>query len=273
LRAITKKLADLQSGMASAERAFAVLDELPEVEERPGARPIQRASGTVQFMDVTFAYDGEHPVVRQVSFEAPAGARVGVKGRTGAGKSTLINLLPRFYDVTTGSILLDGVDIRDYQLVDLRNQFSIVLQDTVLFATSIAENISYSRPDATEEEIVAAARLANADDFIQALPEGYDTVVGERGMRLSGGERQRISLARAFLKNAPILILDEPTSAVDVGTEQGIIEAVERLMHGRTTFMIAHRLSTLETCDLILEMEQGELVAKTTRVPVAGSVR
>src|SRR5207247_1341540 len=181
-------------------------------------------------------------------------------GTTGAGKTTLVSLLARFYDPTAGEILLDDVDLRDYRLAGLRNQFAIVLQETVLFSTSIAENIAYARPNADMSEIVEAAKAANAHDFIVSLPSGYETKVGERGMRLSGGERQRIALARAFLTDAPVLILDEPTSSVDVKTEASILEALERLMHGRTVFMIAHRLSTLKNCDLILSIEHGRLV-------------
>src|SRR5205807_5362738 len=173
---------------------------------------------------------------------------------------TLVSLLTRFYDPTTGSIVLDGVDLRDYKVADLRNQFAIVLQEPVLFSTTIAENIAYARFGASEAEIIAAAQAANAHDFIRRLPQEYDTVVGERGMRLSGGERQRISIARAFLKDAPILILDEPTSSVDVKTEAAIVEAMERLMRGRTTFIIAHRLSTLKHCHRILTIEHGRVV-------------
>src|SRR5262249_29180374 len=178
---------------------------------------------------------------------------------TGAGKTTLLSLLTRFYDPTQGRILLDGVDLRDYRLADLRNQFGIVLQDTVLFSATVAENIAYARPEATEAEIIEAAKAANAHQFISALPAGYVTLVGERGMRLSGGERQRIALARAFLKNAPILILDEPTSSVDARTEAGIMETMERLMQGRTTFMIAHRLTTLANCEMRLEVDCGRI--------------
>jgi ATP-binding cassette subfamily B protein len=226
----------------------------------------------VVFRNVSFAYEQSRPVLQEISFEVPAGACLGLAGRTGSGKTTMMSLLTRFYDPTSGQILLDGVDLRDYKLADLRNQFAIVLQEPVLFSTSIAENIAYARPEATEEEIVRAAKLANAHDFIIRLPEGYQTKVGERGMRLSGGERQRISLARAFLKDASILVLDEPTSSVDVKTESAIMEAMERLMKGRTTFIIAHRLSTLENCDLRLELENGRLVTQPHLTPVTTDV-
>ncbi|MFB9266626.1 ABC transporter ATP-binding protein [Bradyrhizobium erythrophlei] len=260
LKIIGRKVGSLQAHLASAERAFFLLDEPPKVFERSNARPLARALGAIEFRNVSFQYQDERPVLQNLCLEISPGARVGIAGHTGAGKSTLVSLLPRFHDVTTGQILLDGRDVREYKLDDLRNQFSIVLQEPVLFSTSIAENIRYARPRASEEEIIKGAKLANVHDFIASLPDGYQTLVGERGMRLSGGERQRISLARAFIKDAPILILDEPTSAVDVGTEAAIIEAMERLMCGRTTFMIAHRLSTLENCDLRLQLENGHLL-------------
>lgn len=260
LKTIGRKATSLQTHWVGLERAFSVLDQLPDVPERPNARPLVRASGFVAFQHTSFAYEKDHPVLQDICFEIPCGARVGICGRTGAGKTTLLTLLTRFYDPTSGQILLDGVDLRDYRLVDLRSQFAIVLQEPVLFSTSIAENITYARPGATEEEIAQAAKLADAHDFILALPLGYQTVVGERGIRLSGGERQRISLARAFLKHAPILLLDEPTSSVDMKTEAAILKATERLMQNRTTFMIAHRLSTLESCDVILELEHGRIV-------------
>jgi ATP-binding cassette subfamily B protein len=259
LRIIGRKVASLQGHLASAERAFFLLDALPEVIERPDARPLSRALGGIAFRNVCFGYDDDQPVLHDIGFEVPPGTRVGIVGQTGAGKTTLVSLLARFHDVTSGQILLDGVDLRGYQLDDLRNQFSIVLQEPVLFSTDIAENIRYARPEANNEEVVWAAKLANAHDFIMGLPNGYQTLVGERGMHLSGGERQRISLARAFLKDAPILILDEPTSAVDVGTEAAIIESLERLMAGRTSFVIAHRLSTIQHCDQIIHIEDGRL--------------
>jgi ATP-binding cassette subfamily B protein len=271
LKILSKKAASLQSHLASAERAFALLDEAPDVPERPGARPLTRAAGAVACHQVSFAYGANPPVLRDIAFAVGPGTRVGIAGMTGAGKTTLVNLLTRCYDPSEGHILLDGVDLRDYRLADLRGQFAVVLQEPVLFSTSIAENIAYARPDASVEEIVEAARAANAHDFIARLPEGYQTLVGERGLRLSGGERQRIALARAFLKDAPILILDEPTSSVDVRTESVIMEAMERLMHGRTTFLIAHRLDTLENCDLLVRIEGGRLV--DVRSDVAAAIR
>lgn len=271
LQKMSEKIGDLQNSMASAERAFALLDHTPDVVEKPDAKPLARARGDVSFKNLTFAYEGdEEPVLRDITFDVPAGTRVGIAGTTGAGKTTLMSLLTRFYDPTGGRIELDGVDLRDYRLADLRAQFAIVLQEPVLFSTSIAENISYARPGASFEEIVAAAEAAGAHGFVESLPDGYDTMVGERGMRLSGGERQRISLARAFLKDAPILILDEPTSSVDLKTEAAIMETMARLMEDRTTFMIAHRLSTLEHCDALIAIENGRLAEKPAAMQEEG---
>ena len=233
-----------------------------------GRDPAGRATRDVEFRHVNFGYTADTPVLRDVSFRVPAGTSVGIAGPTGAGKTTLLSLLTRFYDPTSGQILLDGVDLRDIRLRDLRNQFAIVQQEPVLFSASIADNILYARPDASQGDVEDAARAANAHDFIVELADGYDTVVGERGMQLSGGERQRIALARAFLKDAPMLLLDEPTSSVDVQTESVIMEALGRLMAGRTTFLIAHRVGTLEHCDIRLTVEQG-----TVRVSDAAPVR
>jgi ATP-binding cassette subfamily B protein len=263
LQTMSKGATSLQASLASAERAFALLDEEADVAEKPGAKPITRASGAVTFRHLSFAYDQDRPVLRDVSFAVEPGTRVGITGTTGAGKTTLVSLLMRFYDPTAGQILLDDIDLRDYRLAELRNQFALVLQEPVLFSTSISENIAYARPGATEEQVMAAAKAANAHDFISRLPHGYQTQVGERGMQLSGGERQRIALARAFLKDAPLLILDEPTSSVDVRTEAAILEAMRRLMEGRTTFIIAHRLNTLEGCHIRLHIEHGQLVRLT----------
>jgi len=272
LKTISRQAASLQSSLASCQRAFELLDEVPEVKDHPNARPIRRAAGNVEFRGVFFSYDGVHNVLNDVSFNVGPGIHVGIAGRTGAGKTTLMSLLMRFYDPTSGAIMLDGRDLREFKLADLRDQFALVLQEPVLFSATIAENIRYAQPDASFAAIEEAARAANADLFIRNLPDGYNTMVGERGMRLSGGERQRISLARAFLKDAPLLILDEPTSSVDVGTESAIMDATERLMSGRTTFMIAHRLSTLEYCDARLQLEHGRLVG-TTNLEIPSEIR
>src|SRR5213594_5113871 len=257
LKDVGKKVLDIQMSMAGMERFLEILDEKVDVPEKVDARPLVRASGNVAFQDVSFGYDERRLVLRHMSFELPTGTCVGVIGPTGSGKTTLANLLVRFFDPTEGAITLDGTDLRDYKIADLRNQFGVVLQDTLLFSTTIAENIRFARPEATMDEVVEAAELADAHDFIESLPDGYGTQVGERGMKLSGGERQRVSLARAFLKDAPILILDEPTSSLDVHTEATILDALHRLMNGRTTLMIAHRPSTLRACNMILILEPG----------------
>jgi len=269
LKTIGKKMATMQTHLAGAERAFALLDEAPDVVEKPNARPLARSRGAMEFRAVSFAYQNDRPVLNDISYEVEPGACLGIAGTTGAGKTTLVNLLTRFYDPTAGQILLDGLDLRDYKLADLRNQFAIVLQEPVLFSNSIAENIAYGRPSAGEGAIIAAAKAANAHDFIVRLPQGYQTLVGERGMRLSGGERQRVSIARAFLKDAPILILDEPTSSVDVKTEAAIVEAMERLMRGRTSFIITHRTSALKHCDLIVKIEHGRVLSVDRLTSVA----
>ncbi len=264
LKTMARKSATLQSHLAGAERAFALLDEAPEVVEKPNPRPLARASGAVAFRDVSFNYGPDRPVLHGVSFQIAPGTRAGIAGETGAGKTTLVSLLLRFYDPTAGQILLDGVDLREYRLADLRNQCAFVPQEPVLFSTSIAENIAYARPEARHDEIVAAAKAAHAHEFITLLPQGYGTPVGERGMCLSGGERQRVSLARAFLKNAPILVLDEPTSSVDLETEAIILEAMERLMQDRTTFLISHRPNAFKNCDVVLVVDNGRLVAQAS---------
>ena len=260
LRTMSSKVARLQSNLASAERGFELLDQAPDVDERLFARHLRRAAGEIELQGVTFAYEDGRPALDNVSLKVLAGTRLGIAGTTGAGKTTFVSLLTRFYDPSAGRILLDGRDLRAYKLADLRRQFAIVLQEPVLFSASIAENIAYARPEASRDEIVASAEAAGAQGFISSLPQGYDTLVGERGMALSGGERQRIALARAFLKDAPVLILDEPTSSVDLATEAVIMEALQDLMRGRTTFMIAHRPSTLQQCDLIVRIEEGRAV-------------
>jgi ATP-binding cassette subfamily B protein len=272
LQILSRSAASLQGSLVSMERALSLLDEAAEVVEKPNARPLRCARGDVSFQNVSFSYNPARPALENVSFKITAGDRVGIAGSTGSGKSTLVSLLLRLYDPTAGQIRLDGLDLREYRLHDLRSQFAIVLQDPVLLSTTIGENIAYAKPHATQAEIVEAAKAANAHDFISRLPHGYQTEVGERGVQLSGGERQRVSLARAFLKDAPILILDEPTSSVDVQTEATILEAMHRLMQGRTTFMIAHRLATLDICNVRLHLECGKLRTPPSvpSVPEAG---
>jgi ATP-binding cassette, subfamily B, bacterial len=257
-----KKLTELQSHLVGFRRALVILDTPPLVTERPASRPLNKAKGQVAFRGVSFAYPSSAAVLRDVSFHLPAGTRVGIVGPSGAGKSTIVNLLTRFHDPTSGAVLLDGTDLREYRLTDLRKQFAIVPQDPQLFSTTIAENIRYGDLLATNAQVEAAAEAAHAAGFIRSLPQGYETPVGERGSRLSGGERQRIALARAFLRDAPIVILDEPTSALDAGTEKDLIEVMERLTSGRTTLMIAHRLNTLRHCDFQLVLQQGRVIVQ-----------
>ena len=264
LEAISATVGSLQDVIASLRVSFELLDRDPEIKDRPGAMSLERARGHVAFEGVGFSYAGRVDTLRDISFEAAAGQAVAVVGPTGAGKTTLVSLLPRFYDALQGRVLLDGIDVRDLKLESLRRQIGIVLQEPLLFSGTIADNILYGRLDATMDEVVAAARAANAHDFITRLPEGYQTRLGERGAQLSGGERQRLSVARAFLKDAPVLILDEPTAAIDSRTEQVILDALDRLMAGRTTFMIAHRLSTIRRADIILVLENGRLVERGT---------
>jgi ABC-type multidrug transport system fused ATPase/permease subunit len=244
----------------SAERVFEVLEIEPEIKDRPGAKPLANVEGNVVFEEVDFGYDPSRTVVHQVNFAARAGDVVALVGPTGAGKSTLASLLMRFYDPDSGRITLDGEDLRDLSVRTLRDNVALVLQESVLFSGSIRDNIAYGKPDASLEEIISAAKAANAHEFISNLPEGYDSQAGERGVRLSGGERQRIAVARAFLKNAPVLILDEPTSSLDSRTETVILDVLDRLMAGRTTFIIAHRLSTVRYADQILVLDKGRIV-------------
>jgi len=266
LRNVGQSILDIQMSLTGIERYRAVLSEKPDVPESPNALPLARAKGKITFRNVSFEYATGHPVLNDVSFELPSANCLGVVGTTGSGKTTLSTLLLRLFDPTEGVIALDDIDLRDYKLADLRNQYAVVHQETVLFSTTVAENIRFARPNATIDEVIGAATAAKAHDFITSLPNGYDTLVGERGMKLSGGERQRISLARAFLKNAPILILDEPTSSLDVHTEAAILETIQELMKGKTTLMIAHRASTLRNCNMILVLEEGRVTRMTTEV-------
>jgi len=249
----------LQHALTAAERVFEVLDTSPEVAEAPGSIVVPRIEGRVEFRDVNFSYEPGKPVLADINFVVEPGEVVGLVGPSGAGKSTLVQLLSRFYDVEAGEVLIDGHDVRDLSLRALRQQIGVVLQEPFLFHGTVAENISYGEPDARPEEIVAAAKAANAHDFIVNLPHGYDTMTGERGQLMSGGERQRVSIARAIMKNPRILILDEATSSVDTETEMLIQQALERLVANRTTFAIAHRLSTLRKATKIIVMEHGRI--------------
>jgi ATP-binding cassette subfamily B protein/subfamily B ATP-binding cassette protein MsbA len=264
LEQISNTVSGLQEQFITLRGALDLLDTDPDIDERDDPVALPRAAGRVAFERVSFAYGGRSGTLRDVSFEVPAGARVAVVGPTGAGKSTLLSLLPRFYDARSGRVLIDGHDVRDLRLADLREQISVVHQEPLLFSASLHDNIRYGRLNASHASVEAAARDAGAHDFISALPRGYETTIGERGARLSGGERQRIAVARAFLKDAPLLILDEPTSAIDSRTEAVILAALERLMQGRTTFMVAHRLSTVVGADLILVLDRGAIVEQGT---------
>jgi ABC-type multidrug transport system fused ATPase/permease subunit len=256
-----KDLASMTSTIAQTavalERIQNILSADEVIQERPGAIDPGRVRGAISFDRVSFGYDRDEQVLHEVSFDIEPGQVVGIVGSTGSGKSTLLSLLPRFYDPTLGRILIDGVDIADHKVAALRAQIGFVLQDSVLFPGTIRENIAYGRPDAAEQDIIAAARIANADEFIARMPRGYDSLVGEHGNTLSGGQRQRIAIARTVLRNSPILVLDEPTAALDPQSELLVIEALQRLMKGRTVIMIAHRLNTLIGADKIIVLKDG----------------
>lgn len=255
---------NFQTAIAGAERIFEILDTAPEPEDKPDALSVKDPSGDITFTDVEFGYNPEKMILKGINLHVPAGTKVAVVGPTGAGKTTLINLLTRFYDVNAGSITLDGHDLRDYKMSDLRKAYGVVLQDTVLFAESVLYNIAYGNEDATLEDIKKAARIAGADSFIERLPEGYDTILAQSGAELSHGERQLITIARAVLANAPIMILDEATSSVDTLTEKKIQNALLSVTEGRTSFIIAHRLSTIRDADLIIVIADGQIVEKGT---------
>lgn len=252
--------AEFQRAVGSTERIFQLMDEVPAVRDLPNAQPLPPVEGHLLFDRVSFDYDEKTPVLQNLSFETKPGQVVALVGPSGAGKTTIANLIPRFFDIKDGRILVDGYDIRTVQAKSLREQISIVLQEPVLFGASIRENIVYGKLDASEAEIEAAARAANALEFIERLPDGYDSIVGERGVKLSGGQRQRISIARAILRNPRILILDEATSSLDNESESLVQEALDRLMRDRTTIVIAHRLSTIENADKIVVIDRGQVV-------------
>jgi ATP-binding cassette subfamily B protein/subfamily B ATP-binding cassette protein MsbA len=264
LEAIMYTTSTIQGASGSARRVMEIFARERDIADSPHATPLSSVKGNVRFDDVTFGYEPDRPVLRNISLEVKPGERIAIVGATGAGKSTLVSLLPRFFDPWEGRVSIDGRDVREVTLKSLRNQIAIVLQEPFLFPMTIAENIAYGNAHATSEQIVAAARAANAHDFVERLPKKYDTVIGERGATLSGGERQRLSIARAFLKNALILILDEPTSALDATTEHALLEALERLTANRTTFIIAHRLTTVRRATRIIALAKGAIVEQGT---------
>ena len=263
----------LQQGIAAAERVFDVLDVEPDVPEKNDAIELPRVNNAIEFTDVRFQYDEDTEVLKGINLKVKVGEILAVVGSSGGGKSTLVNLIPRFYDVNSGSLAIDGTDIRDVTFKSLRNQIGVVTQQTILFNDTVRNNITYGSLDASEEQIRDAARAAHALSFIQHLPEGFDTVIGESGARLSGGERQRLSIARAILKNAPILILDEATSSLDTESEHEVQQAIENLVQSRTTFVIAHRLSTIRNADRIIVIQDGAIVEEGTHdtlLPLGG---
>lgn len=261
----------IQRALASGERIFEVLDTVPEIQDPLEPVALETIRGEVEFRHVFFRYATGEEVLRDVNVHAMPGQRVALVGRSGAGKSSFVNLIPRFYDVTEGSVLIDGVDVRKYRQSDLRRHIAIVLQETFLFSGTVRENLLFGRPDASNEEIIAAAKAANAHEFIIRLENGYDTQIGERGVKLSGGQKQRLAIARAMLANPRILILDEATSSVDTESEVLIHQALDRLMVGRTTFIIAHRLSTVRSADTILVLEGGSIVERGDHSELVGA--
>ncbi len=264
MKDLSKMTDTVSKAVVSFERIGELLETESQVRDFPDAHPAPPLSARVEFAHVTFGYQPGHPVLKDLSLTVEAGESVALVGSTGSGKSTLIGLIPRFYDVVDGQVLIDGRDVRRYTLQSLRDQISLVLQDSVLFRATLWQNIAYGKPDATHEEIVRAAKLANADEFIQRLPHGYDTVVGERGETLSGGERQRLAIARAIIRNTPILLLDEPSAALDPESEELVFDALARLMQGKTSVTIAHRLATARRADRIVVLDKGRIVESGT---------
>jgi ATP-binding cassette subfamily B protein len=260
-----------QQSLTGAQRVFEVLDAPVDIKSKPDAKRLPRAQGTVRFEGVTFGYSPDNSVLQEIDFEVPAGSSVAITGANGAGKSSLLTLIPRFYDPDKGRVLLDGIDLRDLDLDDLRRNIGLVFQESFLFSNTVAANIAFGYPKATQEEIERAARIASAHDFIMELPDGYNTVLGERGSGLSGGQRQRLAIARAILLDPPILLLDDPTAAIDPETEHEILEAMQGAMQNRTSFVVAHRLSTLRRADRVLVLEGGRIVQSGTPGELAQS--
>ena len=264
LRALGMWIGQAQRATASGERIFQVIDEPEEIGDAPGAAELEPGPGRVTFDSVTFGYDPERPVLRAIDLELEAGKVVALIGHTGAGKTTLASLVPRFYDVQTGMVSIDGMDVRQVTLASLRREIGVIAQDPFLFSATVRENIAFGRPEATDEDIERAARLAQAHDFVAALPDGYDTVIGERGITLSGGQRQRVAIARALVVDPRILILDDATASVDASTEARIRDGLREAMRGRTTIIIAHRLSTIALADEVIVLENGQIAARGT---------
>jgi subfamily B ATP-binding cassette protein MsbA len=262
-KAISRSLSNIQRGLAAGERIFETLDTVPAIQDKKDAKDLDQFSKSIEFRNVSFAY-GDNPVLKNIELTVPKGRMIALVGPSGGGKSTLADLVPRFYDPVEGGVYLDGHDLRDLTLDSIRRQMGVVTQESILFNDTIFSNIAFGMPEATEEDVVKAAKIANAHDFIMASENGYDTVIGERGSKLSGGQRQRISIARAVLKNPPILILDEATSALDTESEKLVQQALTSLMQNRTSIVIAHRLSTIKHADQIIVIQDGKIVERGT---------
>jgi ABC-type multidrug transport system fused ATPase/permease subunit len=264
LRMLGMWIGQAQRATASGERIFQVMDEPEDIADRPGARPLPPGEGRVRFEDVTFGYVPDRPVLEEIELDLEPGRTVALIGHTGSGKTTLASLVPRFYDVSSGRVTVDGVDVRDVTLVSLRREIGVIAQDPFLFSATVRENIAFGAPDATDEEIERAARMAQAHEFIAELPEGYDTMVGERGITLSGGQRQRVAIARALVIDPRVLILDDATASVDATTEARIRLGLREAMRDRTTIIIAHRLSTIALADELVVLDEGRIAARGT---------
>ena len=264
MRALSKMTDTISKAQVGWERIREVLENETQVRDLPGAKPAPRFKGEIEFDKVSFAYEGGPPVITELSLHIQPGQLAALVGPTGAGKTTIVSLLPRFYEADSGEIKIDGTDIRKYQQKSLREHISFVLQETLLFRATVAENIAYGKPNATREEIVRAARLANADEFIDRMADGYDTMIGERGLTLSGGQRQRITIARAIIRDSPILILDEPSAGLDAESEKLVFDALGNLMEGKTSIVIAHRLATVRRADVIFVIDGGIVVEQGT---------
>jgi ATP-binding cassette subfamily B protein len=271
LRQLGVWIGQAQRATASGERIFQVIDEPEDIADRPEARELPDGPGRIVFEDVTFGYDPARPVLRDVDLDLEPGRVVALIGHTGSGKTTLASLIPRFYDVGRGRVVVDGADVRDLSLRSLRREIGVIAQDPFLFSATVRENLAFGRPDATDEEIELAARRAQAHEFIEALPDGYDTVIGERGITLSGGQRQRVAIARALVIDPRILILDDATASVDATTEARIREGLREAMRSRTTIIVAHRLSTIALADEVVVLDEGRVVARGSHEEVAGN--